>query len=75
MKTVYGVREAAVCADSPVIRDLLHAGRVIDPFLGKSDKSPLVLPYSEEDVELILSYRFGSTSVTVFSEIITTYLD
>ena len=57
--------EVSICRESPVIRDLLLAGRINNPSLGKRNCSPLVLPYSKSDIELILSYRFGPTSVLV----------
>ncbi len=55
---IYGMQEAVICAESSVVRDLLEAGRIVSPSLGKSDDNPLVLPYSKEDVEIILSHCF-----------------
>lgn len=56
---IYRVWEVSLCEQSQTIRGLLETGRAVNPSLGKSDDFPLVLPYNQEDVELILSHCYN----------------
>ncbi len=63
----YGVSEADLCRESPILRQKLEAGRLTDQSLGKSDQNPLPLEVGQEDLEALLGFRTGRACVPLVS--------